>query len=159
MYYVYIVRCCDGTLYTGSTNDVPARLRKHNEGKGAKYTRGRTPVELVYQEELDSKGEALKREYVLKKYTRKQKEKLIASGAKDAVIFSENEHLKYGEVIHMAKRSKANTNVNQVRQQNAASQNADFQTEFASETDVQAVRQANQKSAARAAQQSNQNNQ
>lgn len=96
MYYVYIVRCCDGTLYTGSTNDVSARLRKHNEGKGAKYTRGRTPVELVYTEEVDSKSDALKREHALKKYTRKQKEKLITHGTKKAIIFSGNEHVKYG---------------------------------------------------------------
>lgn len=159
MYYVYIVQCCDGTLYTGSTNDVCARLRKHNEGKGAKYTRGRTPVVPVYVEELPDKSTALKREYEVKKYSRKQKEKLITTHTESAVIFPGNEHLKYGEVIQMAKRSSANTNVNQVRQQNAASQMGQSETEFASETDVQAVRQANQQSAAKAQQNNQQSNQ
>ena len=77
MYFVYILRCRDGSLYTGSTNDVPRRVETHNSGKGAKYTRGRRPVELVWQEELPDKSAALKRERQLKGLTRAEKLKLI----------------------------------------------------------------------------------
>lgn len=77
MFYVYILKCSDNTLYTGYTVDVSARLEIHNKGLGAKYTRGRLPVTLVYQEALESKGEAMKREIQIKKLTRKQKEALI----------------------------------------------------------------------------------
>ena len=77
-YYVYIVRCGDGTLYTGyTTNDVLARLDAHRTGKGAKYTRGRGPLELVYTEELDSSSAAKKREWQIKHLTRAQKEGLL----------------------------------------------------------------------------------
>jgi len=72
-YYVYMVKCSDNTLYTGYTNDLFGRLRKHNSGKGAKYTSSRRPVELVYQETCETKSEALKREHVIKQLTRKQK--------------------------------------------------------------------------------------
>ena len=75
--YVYIVRCADGTLYTGWTNNLDERIRTHNEGLGAKYTRSRLPVDLVYQETFDDKIFALKREFEIKKLTRAQKEKLI----------------------------------------------------------------------------------
>ena len=80
-YFVYVVRCNDGTLYTGYTNDLEARLRTHNgEGKGgAKYTRSRRPVTLVYHEEYAQKSEALRREYEIKKLSRAEKEKLIES--------------------------------------------------------------------------------
>ena len=78
MYYIYIVRCQDDTYYTGFTNNIEKRIRAHNENKGAKYTRGRTPVELVYSEEFENKTEALKREYKVKQLTRKQKELLIS---------------------------------------------------------------------------------
>lgn len=71
--FVYIVRCADDTLYTGWTNDLEKRLSAHNSGKGAKYTRGRTPVELVYTETFDDKRDAMKREYQIKSYTREQK--------------------------------------------------------------------------------------
>ena len=67
MYYIYILRCSDGTLYTGYTNNLENRLDLHNKGKGAKYTRGRTPVELIYFEEFEDKIEAQKREYAVKK--------------------------------------------------------------------------------------------
>lgn len=77
MNYVYILRCCDNTYYTGWTNDVEKRLQTHAQKKGAKYTRGRLPVRLVYVEEMDSKSKALKREHAIKKLSRKQKEELI----------------------------------------------------------------------------------
>lgn len=77
MNYVYIVVCEDGTYYTGYTTDIEKRLKAHNEGKGAKYTRARLPVQLIYHETFDTKSEALKREYAIKKLTRPQKTKLI----------------------------------------------------------------------------------
>lgn len=76
-YYVYILRCRDGTLYTGSTNDVQRRLAVHQRGKGAKYTRSRLPVELVYWEELADKPAALRREAAIKGLTRREKLALI----------------------------------------------------------------------------------
>ena len=79
MHYVYILRCSDGTLYTGYTNDLNARLDAHNRGRGAKYTRSRCPVTLVYKKGFRSLGKALSREYALKQLTRTQKESLIAS--------------------------------------------------------------------------------
>jgi putative endonuclease len=77
--YVYIVRCADGTLYTGWTNNLDERIKTHNDGAGAKYTRSRLPVDLVYQETFDDKRLALKREFEIKKLTRTQKEILISS--------------------------------------------------------------------------------
>ena len=79
MHYAYIVKCSDGTYYTGYTNDLEKRLLTHNAGKGAKYTRNRLPVEIVYFEEYEDKSEAMKREYAIKRLTREQKEKLISS--------------------------------------------------------------------------------
>lgn len=76
-YYTYIVKCSDGTLYTGYTTDVERRIEKHNLGKGAKYTRGRTPVTLLYCEEFISKSKAMKREYEIKDLKREEKEKII----------------------------------------------------------------------------------
>lgn len=76
-WYVYILRCGDGTLYTGVTSDIPRRLAAHRAGKGAKYTRGRGPLELVYQEKLPNKSAALRREYQIKRLTRQEKEQLI----------------------------------------------------------------------------------
>ena len=73
----YILKCSDNSLYTGWTNDIKHRLKMHNEGKGAKYTRARLPVELVYFEEFETKTEALHREIELKKLTRAQKIELI----------------------------------------------------------------------------------
>ena len=73
---VYILECGDGTLYTGITDDLPHRLDMHRAGKGAKYTRGRTPLNLVYQENADSYSEALKREYRIKQLPRAEKLKL-----------------------------------------------------------------------------------
>jgi len=74
---LYILRCGDGTLYTGITTDVEKRLEAHQSGKGAKYTRGRSPLELVYREACGDHSAALKRELEIKALTREQKEKLI----------------------------------------------------------------------------------
>ena len=74
---VYILRCSDGTLYTGIAPDVQKRLMLHNAGKGAKYTRGRGPVELVYQEQLEDRAAASKREYAIKQLSRADKLHLI----------------------------------------------------------------------------------
>lgn len=76
--FVYILRCKDGNLYTGWTNDLEHRLAMHRAGKGAKYTRGRGPLVLVYTEELADKSEALKREAAIKKLTKAEKLDLIA---------------------------------------------------------------------------------
>ncbi len=77
--FVYMVECRDGSLYTGWTTDVERRLRTHNRGQGAKYTRSRLPVTLVYMEKIGEKNDALKREAAIKKLKRPQKLKLIAS--------------------------------------------------------------------------------
>ena len=76
-FYVYLLRCADGTLFTGYTDDPVRRSKVHNAGKGAKYTRARLPVELVYQEACADKSAALRREYEIKQLTRVQKLKLI----------------------------------------------------------------------------------
>ncbi|MDQ0507853.1 GIY-YIG nuclease superfamily protein [Aedoeadaptatus ivorii] len=76
-HYVYILRCADGSLYTGYTTDPPRRLKEHNAGIAAKYTRGRLPVNMVYIEEQESRSDALKREYALKQLTRQKKLDLI----------------------------------------------------------------------------------
>ena len=76
-FYVYLLRCADGTLYTGYTDDPVRRTKIHNAGKGAKYTRARLPEELVYQEACADKSAALRREYEIKQLTRVQKLKLI----------------------------------------------------------------------------------
>ena len=74
---VYILECNDGTLYTGWTNDIDKRFKAHNDGKGAKYTKGRRPLKLVYIENLESKSEALTRENKIKAMTRNEKKQLI----------------------------------------------------------------------------------
>ena len=79
MNYVYILRCSDGSLYTGWTNDLEKRLAAHTSGKGGKYTRSRLPLELVYFERLESKEEAMSREWHIKRLSRKEKLKLIAA--------------------------------------------------------------------------------
>lgn len=83
--YTYILECADGTLYTGWTNDIEKRLASHNSGTGAKYTRTRTPVTLVYLEQSETKQEAMSREFHIKKLTRPQKEKLIADPNKNQI--------------------------------------------------------------------------
>ena len=77
MNYVYILRCADGTLYTGWTNDLAKRVEAHNAGKGAKYTRSRLPVVLAYHEELGSKEEAMSREWHIKQLSREEKQRMI----------------------------------------------------------------------------------
>lgn len=79
MCYVYIVECKDGTLYTGYTVNLEKRIISHNEGKGAKYTRGRIPVVLKYYEEYENKNDALKRESKIKNFKKKKKLELINS--------------------------------------------------------------------------------
>lgn len=75
--YTYILRCADETYYCGWTNNLDRRLKAHNEGKGAKYTRSRRPVALVYYEAFSTKEEAMRREYEIKQLPRKKKEELI----------------------------------------------------------------------------------
>lgn len=77
MNYTYILECKDGTYYTGWTNDLEKRLKAHNSGLGAKYTRARRPVALVYHEEFATKEEAMRREYAIKHMSREEKKKLI----------------------------------------------------------------------------------
>lgn len=79
-HYVYIISCNDDTLYTGYTKDsVSDRVQEHNDGVAAKYTRGRTPVTLVYTESFETRSAAMSREYEIKQLTRTQKQALIAS--------------------------------------------------------------------------------
>lgn len=77
MNYTYIVMCSDNTLYTGWTNNLEKRIKDHNNKKGAKYTKCRVPVTLIYYEEFETKEEALKREISIKKLTRKEKLDLV----------------------------------------------------------------------------------
>ena len=77
--YTYILKCGDGSLYTGWTNDIAARLEQHRSGKGAKYTRGRGPLELVYLEVHDTKSEAMSREARIKRFTKREKLNLLGT--------------------------------------------------------------------------------
>ncbi|WP_425446630.1 GIY-YIG nuclease family protein [Dethiothermospora halolimnae] len=77
MPYVYILRCKDNSLYTGWTTDIDRRVKEHNSGKGAKYTRARRPVKLAYYEEHNNKSNAAKREYEIKQFSKKKKEELV----------------------------------------------------------------------------------
>lgn len=86
MNYTYIVKCADGTLYCGWTNHLKERVAAHNAGRGAKYTRSRRPVELVYYEEFAEKEEAMRREAAIKRMGRAAKMKLIAGQAAKIVI-------------------------------------------------------------------------
>jgi predicted GIY-YIG superfamily endonuclease len=79
MHFVYIVRCADGSLYTGYARDPRARIRAHNAGRGARYTSGRRPVRLVYTESFDTVTAALQREYELKQWGRAKKQALVSS--------------------------------------------------------------------------------
>ncbi len=82
-YTVYILRCGDGTLYTGCTNDLARRVKTHSAGKGAKYTRARLPVELVYSEPAADKSAALRREAAIKALSRREKLALIQAGRQE----------------------------------------------------------------------------
>jgi predicted GIY-YIG superfamily endonuclease len=75
--FVYILRCADGTLYTGWTNDVERRVAQHNAGRGARYTRARRPVTLAYREEVPDRSAAMRREWAIKKLDRERKERLV----------------------------------------------------------------------------------
>ena len=86
MNYVYILRCRDDTFYCGWTTDLTARIDAHNSGKGAKYTRSRRPVELVYYEEYDTKHEAMSREWHIKRMSREEKTELVAQNSKRSRI-------------------------------------------------------------------------
>ncbi len=77
-YYAYLARCSDGTLYAGYTNDLKEREAKHNQGAGARYTRARTPIKIIYSEEFETKPEAMRREYEFKKLKKDDKEKLVS---------------------------------------------------------------------------------
>lgn len=81
MYYVYLLRCSDGTLYCGYTDDPERRLRVHNSGKGAKYTMRRLPVTMVYTEAFPDRSSAMRRECAVKKLSREEKLRLIASAS------------------------------------------------------------------------------
>ena len=76
-YYTYMVRCCDNSLYTGFTTDLEQRVKAHNDKKGAKYTKARTPVVLVYYEQFETKQLAMQREAAIKKLSRQEKLQLI----------------------------------------------------------------------------------
>lgn len=82
MAYTYIVECADGTYYTGWTTDLDKRIKTHNEGRGARYTRGRTPVRLVYSEFYTDRRQAQSREEIIKRLSRAEKEQLIALNGK-----------------------------------------------------------------------------
>ena len=77
VHYVYVLECADGTYYTGYTTDVERRVAEHDAGEGAKYTRGRTPVELVHVEEYETRSAAMSREHGIKSLSRRQKERLV----------------------------------------------------------------------------------
>jgi putative endonuclease len=76
-HFVYVLECADGSLYTGYTTDPERRLEEHNDGAGAKYTRGRTPVELVHVERFASRSAAMSREHAIKRLSRAEKEALV----------------------------------------------------------------------------------
>lgn len=90
-YYVYMVRCADGSYYSGYTNNVQRREQVHNAGKGAKYTRSRRPVQVVYQETCPDKRAALRREYALKQLSHAQKQQLAADYDRTTVEIKETE--------------------------------------------------------------------
>ncbi|EIT84202.1 hypothetical protein A374_16803 [Fictibacillus macauensis ZFHKF-1] len=88
-HYVYMIRCGDGTLYTGYATDVQKRFSMHERGKGAKYTRGRGPLVLVYEQAYCSKEEAMKAEYAIKQLSKRKKEQFIKKGATPRVCTEE----------------------------------------------------------------------
>lgn len=94
--FVYMLLCADGTLYTGWTTDVGARVKTHNSGRGAKYTRARRPVRLIYYERAAGRGEALSREAAIKKLTRDKKEQLVFS---EKNLLADEEKKKYKKLL------------------------------------------------------------
>lgn len=87
---VYMLRCKDDTLYTGYTNNLMRRLKMHTDGKGAKYTRGRGPFQVVYMEKYATKEEAMQREYFLKKLPRKAKQQLIKDQVEGGIFIEDS---------------------------------------------------------------------
>ena len=83
-HFVYVLRCGDDTFYTGYTTDVRRRVREHERGEGAKYTRGRTPLELVHVEEHDDRSAAMQREHEIKTFSRERKARLVGTDSTDA---------------------------------------------------------------------------
>jgi len=79
-HYLYVLECSDATFYAGYTSDIERRIKQHNDGKGAKYTRGRTPVKCVYFEEFSNKKEAMQAEYAFKQLNRSNKERYMREG-------------------------------------------------------------------------------
>ena len=86
MNYTYIVKCSDGSLYTGWTNNLEKRIKDHNAGRGAKYTKERRPVVLVYKEEFPTKQEAMKREWEIKRLSRKEKLSMIENSKSQVML-------------------------------------------------------------------------
>jgi len=92
-WFLYVLECTDGTLYTGITNDVYSRLKAHNSGRGAKYTRGRSPCVLLSSQEVGNKSRALRAEHAFKKLSRQEKMKYVSIGIKifvDGLLFPED---------------------------------------------------------------------
>ena len=89
-HFVYVLECADGSFYTGYTTDVERRVAEHNAGEGAKYTRGRTPVELVHTEVFGSRSAAMKREHEIKTLSRGEKERLVDDGGAGSGTLSEH---------------------------------------------------------------------
>ncbi|HLR61160.1 MAG TPA: GIY-YIG nuclease family protein [Lentibacillus sp.] len=90
---VYILKCADDTLYTGYTNDLEHRVQMHEEGKGAKYTRGRGPFQVVFVEKFETKEEAMRREHEIKQLTRKGKAQLIRDKLKEVMKYENSKEL------------------------------------------------------------------
>ena len=86
VYYTYMVVCSDATLYTGYTDNLVRRMRTHNSGRGAKYTRGRLPVRLVYWEKFPSKRQAMQREYAIKQWKREEKLQLLSEQEQQQIL-------------------------------------------------------------------------
>jgi putative endonuclease len=89
-HYFYVLTCRDGSLYGGYTNNLERRIKLHNEGKGAKYTRGRGPVELTYYKSYETKGEALRAEYNFKRLTRKKKDEYLQNNKDKSLKFEDS---------------------------------------------------------------------
>jgi putative endonuclease len=92
VHFVYVLRCADGTLYTGYARDPEQRVKMHNTGHGARYTAGRRPVRLVYSEACETQADALRREYELKRWSRSKKEALLAAWAGNQEASLRREH-------------------------------------------------------------------
>ncbi|WP_147535860.1 GIY-YIG nuclease family protein [Bacillus marasmi] len=88
-HYFYVLKCKDGSFYGGYTNNLKRRIEMHNQGKGAKYTRGRGPVELLYQKAFSNKSDALKAEYEFKSWSRKKKELFLLEEAGEGYVAAE----------------------------------------------------------------------